>query len=123
MARRISRALRLSPLLVLLILPYAAHAAGAFDGSWSVRVVVDQGDCVRPPGYRYFVKIEDGIVKPSDSGTLIIGRVTQTGTVKVRVSRGQDRASGTGRLANNEGSGNWKSATRSCSGRWTATRQ
>ena len=108
-----------------------ASLAGAYawaenlDGQWSVRIVVEQGPCVRPPLYRYAVKIEHGIVKPNsgDSGTIITGRVDENGTVRASVTRGVDRASGTGHLSGDHGSGTWNSPTKQCSGLWTAERQ
>jgi hypothetical protein len=110
---------------ISLLLSFPVAAQGAFDGSWSVRIVVENGPCVRPPGFRYFVKIAGNVVTSNsgDSGTTITGRVDASGTVRVSAARGVDRASGTGRLIGQAGSGIWNSSTRHCSGSWTSVRQ
>ena len=100
-----------------------AQAAG-FDGSWSVLVITDQGPCDR--AYRYPVQISRGKVghsDPSNSSFNIGGRVEKGGSVRVFVSRGNQRADGVGRLTNAGGGSRWKSASGECSGRWTAERR
>lgn len=101
----------------------AAQSAG-LDGSWSVLVITDKGQCDR--AYRYPVRIHRGKVRhadPSNTSFNIGGRVGKGGSVKVFVSRGDKRADGTGRLSRAGGGGLWKSSRGECSGRWTAERR
>lgn len=101
----------------------AALASKAYDGQWSVLIVTESGTCDR--AYRYPVKIANGKVGHADpsSSFNIAGSVTGSGAVKVSVSRGQQRADGTGRLSGAAGSGKWTSATGECSGQWTAEKR
>jgi hypothetical protein len=104
--------------------PSARAQASGYDGTWSVLVITDKGDCDR--AYRYPVRIQRGKVGHSDASNSsfnIGGRVAQGGAVKVFVSRGDKRADGTGRLTRAGGGGKWKSARGECSGRWTAERR
>jgi len=102
-----------------------ARAQGTgFDGTWSVLVITDRGDCDR--AYRYPVRIQRGKIghaDPSNSSFTIGGRVGKGGTVTVFVSRGNQRADGIGRLTRAGGGGKWKSSKGECSGRWTAERR
>jgi hypothetical protein len=109
----------------VLVLGGAPAPAAQFDGAWSVRIVIQEGPCVKPPGYRYPVRIDKGVVKSNsgDSGTIVNGRVDANGMVRASVTRGADRASGMGRLGGDNGSGMWSSSTRHCSGSWTAIRE
>ncbi|HKY86314.1 MAG TPA: hypothetical protein VJL90_06105 [Pseudorhodoplanes sp.] len=99
-----------------------AQRAG-FDGTWSVLVITDKGECDR--AYRYPVRIRGGKVGHTDpsSSFAIGGRVGAGGTVKVFVARGDKRADGTGRLTRAGGGGKWKSSRGECSGHWTAERR
>ena len=99
-----------------------AQGAG-YDGTWSVLVITDKGDCDR--AYRYPVRIRGGKVGHTDQSSSfnIGGRVGAGGAVKVFVSRGEKRADGTGRLTRAGGGGKWKSSKGECSGRWTAERR
>ena len=87
-------------------------------------VITDRGECDR--AYRYPVRIRGGKVghpDPSNTSFNIGGRVSQGGTVRVFVSRGDKRADGVGRLTRAGGGGKWRSARGECSGRWTAERR
>ena len=101
-----------------------APARTNFDGNWSVLIVTQSGQCDR--AYRYGVAIRNGAV--SYTGSLSVnlkGRVSNNGQVSVRVSAGSQGANGTGRLARNSGSGEWRGigSMGSCSGTWTAERR
>ncbi len=101
-----------------------AQATGAYDGLWSVLIITEQGTCDR--GYRYAVRINRGRVShadPSGSSFRISGSVAGGGAARVNVARGDQSASGTGRLSRNAGSGRWKSAKGECSGVWQAERR
>jgi hypothetical protein len=97
-----------------------AFAGTPFDGSWSVLIVTQKGDCDR--GYRYPVQISNGTVGYSGQADFTVkGRVTAEGAISVTVSRGDRSAHGSGRLAGNSGTGAWKAGE--CSGIWTAERR
>ncbi|MBV6488349.1 MAG: hypothetical protein GHHEDOFH_02305 [Pseudorhodoplanes sp.] len=101
-----------------------AAAQSVFDGRWSVLIVTEKGTCDR--AYRYPVRIARGRVNhadPSATSFRIHGRVTAGGSIRVSVSRGNQRADGTGRLARNNGNGRWKSSKGECSGYWNAERR
>lgn len=101
----------------------AAVAGKAYDGQWSVLVITESGNCDR--AYRYPVKITDGKVGHADpsSSFNISGSVANSGAVKVSVSRGQQRADGTGRLSATSGGGKWKASSGECAGEWTAEKR
>ncbi len=102
----------------------AAPARSIYDGLWSVLVITDSGTCDR--GYRYLVRVEDGRVYYSgEAGIDVSGRVSGNGHVNVVIGRGDQSASGTGRLYRDQGSGVWRGASSSnaCSGHWEAERR
>jgi hypothetical protein len=101
-----------------------ARTQTSFDGTWSVLIITDLGDCDR--AYRYGVHIERGrIFYEGETGIEFSGRVQGDGRVTVTVRRGEQSASGSGRLSGNRGSGTWrgKSLTGECSGSWEAERR
>jgi len=109
--------------LVLMGAPQAAHAA-SFDGNWSVVIITDSGTCDR--AYRYPVRVVNGQIRyQGEAGVLINGRVDASGRLKATISRGDSRASGTGRLSRSSGAGTWsgKSSNQVCSGHWQAERR
>lgn len=98
--------------------------AAKYDGSWSVVIVTQSGDCDQ--AYRYALNIKDN--KVSYAGTenfTVSGGVSGSGAVNVTISRGEQSASGSGQLSANSGSGKWsgKSSTSACSGRWEAEKR
>ena len=98
-------------------------SAAPFDGAWSVLIVTQQGTC---DTYRYAVRIEDGKVKLAEEAPVnLSGTVEGGGAVRASVSRGNQRADGTGRLSGSNGSGSWKGSAQSsaCSGRWEAEKR
>ncbi len=101
----------------------AARAGAAYDGAWKVTIITQAGNC--DPAYSYPVKVVDGRVSYSGDGSFdISGRVGEAGVVSVAIARGDQKASASGKLSGNSGSGHWsgKSASTACSGRWEATR-
>jgi hypothetical protein len=101
-----------------------AHAGTSFDGAWSVVITTDRGTC--DPANRLSIDIRDGILQYiGDSAVLIRGRVASNGLVQVRVGSGNLRASGSGRLSANSGTGTWRgsNSASSCTGRWSAERR
>lgn len=101
----------------------AAKAGASFDGAWQVTIVTQSGNC--DPAYRYPVKVEGGhVLYNGDNSFEVSGSVGESGAVSVTIARGDQSASGTGKLSGNAGSGQWtgKSSSTACSGRWEATR-
>lgn len=97
-----------------------SFAMPRYDGTWSVLVMTQKGDC--DPGYRYPIRISNGqLVNAGDSAFTITGKVGDTGAITVTVSAGGKSATGIGRLAGNEGGGMWTGGA--CSGSWTAERR
>ena len=94
-----------------------------FDGTWSVEVVTEQGDCDR--AYRYAIRIENGRVRYGGPEAFdVTGQVRPSGVVTGSISRGSNRANVTGRLQGGFGTGTWRrSGARNCSGRWNAERR
>lgn len=99
-----------------------AKAGPAYDGSWSVLIVTEKGDCDR--AYRYPVQITNGAVGYAGQASFnVSGRVGANGAITVTVSRGDKSARGSGQLAGSTGGGAWKTGSGECSGRWTAERR
>lgn len=110
-------------LVVAVALASAAKAAASFDGSWKVTIITQSGNC--DPAYSYPVKVEGGRVSYSGDGSFeISGHVGDAGAVNVTIARGDQHASGNGKLTATSGSGQWtgKSSSTACSGRWEAIR-
>ena len=110
-------------LVAAVALASAAKAAASFDGAWRVTIVTQSGNC--DPAYSYPVKVEGGrVVYNGDNNFEVSGSVGESGAVSVTIGRGDQHASGTGKLAGNAGSGQWtgKSSSTACSGRWEAVR-
>jgi hypothetical protein len=101
----------------------AAIARMSFDGRWSVLIVTDDGTCDR--AYRYALNIVNGRVTYDGPSFNISGHVDARGHVRVSVSAGGERASGTGELSGDSGGGRWTghSSTSACSGHWEAERR
>ena len=108
----------------LLAVSVPATAQSAFNGTWSVLIVTNDGPCDR--AYRYPVRVANGRVSyAGEADFTVAGRVSGNGAVNVTVSRGRQRASGSGRLAGASGSGTWRGSDSSatCSGSWTAEKR
>lgn len=108
----------------LAVTTIAASAPGVarstFDGTWSVSIVTEKGDCDR--GYRYPIGINNGVLyNAGDTGFDISGKVASNGAITVRVAHGDQAATGTGKMSPTYGEGLW--AGGSCAGSWTAERR
>lgn len=104
-------------------IPAGARAA-TYDGNWSLLVITENGTCDR--AYRYPIRVKNGTVNyEGEAGIDVSGKVSPDGKVNASVRRGEQNAKGTGRLADNSGSGTWtgRSPTSACSGRWEAERR
>jgi hypothetical protein len=101
----------------------AATAVSQFDGTWSVSIVTDSGECDR--GYRYALHIANGKITYDNPSFDISGQVNPRGQVRVVVKAGSQEAIGTGRLSRDYGVGTWsgRSPTSQCAGHWEAERR
>ena len=99
-----------------------ALASHPFDGRWSVEVITEKGSCDR--AYRWDLTISGGRVLPTpDMPARAAGSVSSAGVVSVRISRGDDSMTATGKASGNWATGAWASPSLSCSGRWRAERR
>jgi len=103
--------------------PVPASAQAAFNGIWSVLIITNSGSCDR--AYRYPVRVSNGRVTYGGQADFSVnGQVGRNGAVHVRVSRGSQYASGSGRLSGGSGSGTWSGrGSGACSGVWTAEKR
>jgi hypothetical protein len=98
----------------------STFAVPSYDGLWSVSIVTEKGDCDR--GYRYPIRIQNGVLANAGSVQVNIGgKVQPTGAITVSVSAAGKSASGSGRLSGDLGEGHWSGGE--CSGTWTAERR
>jgi hypothetical protein len=96
--------------------------AATYDGEWSVLIVTEKGGCDR--AYRYPLKITNGVVTYGGSNNFnVSGRVQSNGAAQVTVSKGNQAASGSGRLSGKNGRGTWRAPDGGCSGKWTAEKR
>jgi hypothetical protein len=104
--------------------PAPAMAQAAFNGTWSVLIITNDGPCDR--AYRYPVRVTNGRVSYAGHADFNLnGQVAPNGAVRVTVSRGAARANGAGRLMGRSGSGSWRGSgsQSACSGVWTAEKR
>jgi hypothetical protein len=98
-----------------------AAFAAVHDGTWSVLIITEKGECDR--GYRYEVKVAKGQISYSgNAGIDLAGTVAPDGALKVSIKVGGNGANGIGRLSTRTGIGVWRGigASGSCAGRWEA---
>ena len=113
----------LAAVLLLACTPTNAARRGggsAFDGSWSVAIYTQRGDC---GSVRVAARIVGGRVYSEDQSYQAGGGVSANGTVRVSVAGFGRSASGSGRLSRNSGAGHWRSSRGECSGSWSASRR
>jgi hypothetical protein len=98
-----------------------AAAPGAFDGVWNVLFTTRAGTCSSTNSVPFTVA---GRRVSSAGGGKVTGGISPSGAVSVQISVGASRASGSGRLVGNSGSGRWSGIITGdrCSGTWQAAR-
>jgi hypothetical protein len=98
-----------------------AAAGTAYDGSWSLSIMTERGNCDR--NYYFQVRVINGIVSHANL-VRFTGRVSSGGWARVSVSVMDKHASGSGKLSQTSGRGRWtgRSGNDRCSGSWTAQR-
>ena len=101
-----------APMLVFAVLIALAAtarqtpAASTFDGQWSVIIITEAGTCDR--AYRYPVKVTNGELKyEGEAAVAITGHVDASGKINATIRRGEQNASGSGRLSSASGAGPW----------------
>jgi hypothetical protein len=105
----------------LVAMTCAAQARSAYDGSWDLAFVTQQGAC--DASYNFTVNVNNGIVTHPNL-VRFKGYVAKSGAVRASVTVQDKYASGTGRLSSAAGRGTWRGYAGSsrCSGYWTAQR-
>ena len=100
--------------------PGTARAAMPFDGYWKVQIETLSGTCDR--SYNLNANVVDGRLDAANGA--LLGTVNTKGGVNAMIGGGDRRASASGKLAGNAGSGRWSGVANGapCSGRWTAQR-
>ena len=99
----------------------ASRVGGSpYDGTWSVAIYTLRGDC---GSVRVAARIVGGRVYSEDQNYQSSGAVGANGVIRVSVASGQLSASGSGRLSQSSGAGQWRSSTGECSGSWSASRR
>jgi hypothetical protein len=95
--------------------------AGAYDGTWNVLFATRAGNCSSTNSVPFNVT---GTRVSSAGGGKVTGGIGRGGIVSVQISVGASKASGSGRLAGNSGTGRWSGIITGdkCSGTWQATR-
>ena len=95
--------------------------AGAYDGTWNVTFAPQAGNCHATNTVPFNVF---GTRVSSAGGGKVIGGVSRSGSVSVRIIVGASWADGRGRLVGNYGSGRWSGVITGdrCSGIWQASR-
>lgn len=91
----------------------------SYDGEWSVAIYTLQGEC---GAVRAALRIFGSRVYSVDQSYQAYGAVSSRGAVRVTVVRGNQSASGSGRMSHTSGAGRWRSFRGECSGTWSATR-
>lgn len=98
-----------------------AAALTTFDGSWSVQVLTEQGDC--DPVYRYPVAIDAGAVTYDGLvGANVDGNVNEAGEIAIRVEYQGESVDAVGQMDEAAGAGTWELPSRGCTGSWNAER-
>jgi hypothetical protein len=125
MRRVMTKALLAAALFGLAVIARPAVAlATEHDGSWSVLVITEKGDCDK--AYRYAVSVQNGQLKYSGDASIDMnGTVAGNGAVKVSIRLGEKGANGIGRLSGSAGTGTWHGAAgnSSCAGTWEAEKR
>jgi hypothetical protein len=99
----------------------AVARVGDYDGEWSVVIQTLRGDCAG--GIRVAVRITGSRILSPDPSYNARGIVASNGAIRVVVSRGDQSASGAGRLTRDGGRGWWRTTRGECSGEWAAERR
>ena len=94
---------------------------GPYDGTWNVVFATQAGNCSSNNSVPFTVT---GTRVSSAGGGKVTGGVGRSGAVSVQISIGASKASGSGRLVGNSGTGRWSGIITGdqCSGTWQATR-
>jgi hypothetical protein len=95
----------ISTVAVTALTPTGAFAQrGTFDGGWIVQITTSRGTC--SSGVGFGIEVRDGVMFAS--GLDVQGKVAANGATRVRITSGDQSASGSGRLSGNSGAGTWQ---------------
>jgi hypothetical protein len=99
----------------------AVRVVGVYDGIWNVSFATQRGNCSSSYSVPFTVL---GRRVSSAGGGRVSGGINRGGVVSVAISVGASRATGSGRLVGNLGSGRWIGIITGdrCSGIWQAAR-
>jgi hypothetical protein len=106
---------------LFIALTSTAQARSAYDGSWDLAFVTQQGAC--DPTYNFTVNVSNGVVTHPNL-VRFRGYVAKSGVVRASVTVQDKYASGSGRLSRTSGRGTWSgyAGNARCQGYWTAQR-
>jgi len=105
-------------LLVIALACSHGHAASV-TGTYDVRLRTEKGSCDETLSWK--VGVREGRIANGGFFVKMSGAVGDDGAVSLVVRSGRDTLTAAGRLSQAGGSGTWKSPSRSCSGRWSAS--
>jgi len=107
----------------LMLMSDGAAAQQQFNGSWSVEVIPQRGNCDRT--LTFPVIVQNGQIRYGGmDGLAVSGGVTAKGSIRGSVGAGPVQVSVVGRLKGQAGSGTWASAgSLICSGQWRAAKR
>ena len=95
-----------------------AEAASPYDGSWSVALVAENGNC---RASTVAIEVADGKVRYVGAFAAVAeGAVRPDGVLSVTFSHKAATISARGSVDETFGFGSWSSPTQSCDGTWTA---
>ena len=108
---------------VLILTAQDTKARGAYDGSWTIEVSGNSGNC-DGQSYQYNLEIINNIVRYSGGEAHISGNVGPSGSVNVRLTSNDSSMSGSGQLHGSTGHGRFhgRSSNGFCEGTWSASR-
>jgi hypothetical protein len=96
-----------------------SFAATPFDGTWSVRLTAESGQC--PAGYTVPIRVSNGRVSYSGPfNARANGKIGTNGALQVSFAHSRDVVNARGSIKGRVGQGSWKSPTKNCRGTWVA---
>jgi hypothetical protein len=114
------RTIALAIALGLTALPaQTSFAATPFDGTWSVQITAESGQC--PAGYTVPIRVSNGRVSYSGPfNARANGKIGSNGALQVSFAHSSDVVNARGSVKGRVGRGSWKSPTKNCGGTWVA---
>ena len=107
--------LSLGAIAISFMLAVPGLAQSRFDGTWSVKISVESGDC---DTQMISIAVQNGQVAFSGFGATADGAITPAGIVNVSLTDGYRLVKVSGTVRGGHGSGRWRSPK--CTGSWAA---